>query len=255
MTPLHKRLRALLSTLSVLLLIAIVAAIWGWWRIRRNLPQLDGNTAVAGLAAPVTIERDSLGVPTLNGTTRLDVARATGFVHAQDRFFQMDLMRRIGAGELSELFGLKTLEIDRAHRLHGFRHIADKAVTALSPDQHALLDAYTAGVNAGLAAAASSPWEYAALRSTPQPWRPEDSLLVVYAMWFDLQDADARYEQSVRALRLSVGLLGLDFFAPRGDSWDAALDGSTFPPAPLPPLLVSLSFKATCRASISVMRT
>jgi len=236
MTPLQKRLRHLLSVLSVLALAALLAAAWGWWRIRSSLPQLDGAHPLQGLAAPVTVERDALGVPTLTGASRIDVARATGFVHAQDRFFQMDLLRRAGAGELSEIFGPKALGIDRAHRLHGFRHLAGKVLAALSPERRALLDAYAAGVNAGLAAPSKTPWEYVVLRSKPQPWKAEDSLLVIYAMWFDLQDADARYEQSVRALRLGIGLASMDFFAPPGNSWDAALDGSTFPPEKLPPL-------------------
>jgi penicillin amidase len=250
MTPFETRLRYLLSTLSVLLLLALVVAVWGWWRIRRSLPQIDGGRNVAGLAAPVIIERDALGVPTIGGTTRLDVARATGFVHAQDRFFQMDLLRRTGAGELSELFGERTLEIDRKHRLHGFRRLAEKILAALPAEQRTILDAYAAGVNAGLAASSAKPWEYVVLRTDPQSWRTEDSLLVAYAMWFDLQDASARYEQSIRALRIGLGQTGLDFFAPLGDSWDAALDGSTYQPAPLPPLRLKPADPATT-ASVS----
>lgn len=248
MTPLQKRLRHLLSVLSVLLVLTLLTAAWGWWRIRSSLPQLDGSRTLAGLGAPVTIERDSLGVPTLSGTSRNDVARATGFVHAQDRFFQMDLLRRTGAGELSEIFGPAALEIDRAHRLHGFRHLAEKVLAALPPEHRALLDAYTAGVNAGLAASAKAPWEYVVLRTDPQPWLAVDSLLVVYAMWFDLQDADARYEQSVRALRLGAGLGGLDFFAPSGSSWDAALDGSTLPQPKLPTFRLRPAEPATTAA-------
>jgi penicillin amidase len=234
MTPLQVRLRYLLSTLSVLLVVALIAGVWSWWRMRASLPLLDGMQPLAGLSAPVKVERDSLGVPTIDGKNRTDVARATGFVHAQDRFFQMDVLRRTGAGELSEIFGPATLEIDRAHRLHGFRRTAQKVLAALPETQHALLDAYTAGVNAALASSSRKPWEYVALRAEPAPWRTEDSLLVIYAMWFDAQDTSARYEQSVRALRLSLGQTGLEFFAPLGDSWDAALDGSTFPPPPLP---------------------
>ena len=238
MTPLEKRLRYLLSALSVLLLLALIAVVWGWWQMRSSLPQLDGTRAFAGLGAPVTIERDALGVPTIRGTSRNDVARATGFVQAQDRFFQMDLLRRTGAGELSELIGPATLAIDRAHRLHGFRRSAEKILATMPAEQRALLDAYTAGVNAGLGTLSTTPWEYLALRTTPRPWQSQDSLLVIYAMWFDLQDANARYEQSIRALRLSLGQAGLDFFAPRGDSWDAALDGSVFPGTSLPPIRV-----------------
>jgi penicillin G amidase len=245
MTPLEKRLRYLLSTLSVLLLLALVVALWGWWRIRRSLPQIEGAQNVAGLSAQVAVERDALGVATISGTNRLDVARATGFVHAQDRFFQMDLLRRTGAGELSELFGERALEIDRKHRLHGFRHLAEKILLALPAEQRAMLDAYTAGVNTALTASSAKPWEYVVLRTEPQSWRAEDSLLVVYAMWFDLQDANARYEQSLRALRIGLRQTGLDFFAPLGDSWDAALDGSTFQPAALPPLRLKPADPAT----------
>mgnify|MGYP001549229639 FL=1 len=234
MSPLQLRARYLLSALSVLVAIALITTAWGWWRIRASLPQIDGSRILAGLGALTTVTRDSLGVPTIEGKTRVDVARATGFAHAQDRFFQMDVLRRMGAGELSEIFGAATLEIDRARRLHQFRRTAVKVLSALPPDKRALLDAYTAGVNAALTTSPKIPWEYVVLRADPAPWRAEDSLLVIYALWFDLQDATARYEQSVRALRVSLGQTGLDFFAPLGDLWDAALDGSTFPPAKLP---------------------
>src|ERR1019366_4934158 len=104
MSPLQKRFSLLLSVLSVLALFAAAALVYGWWKMRGSLAQLEGDRALPGLTAPVKIERDVLGVPTLTGTTRADVARATGFVHAQDRYFQMDLLRRRGAGELAEIF-------------------------------------------------------------------------------------------------------------------------------------------------------
>ena len=236
MSPLQKRISYLLSALSLLVLIVVVAAAWGWWQVRGSLPQLDGTLTVAGLGAPVKVERDALGVPTITGATRADVARATGFVHAQDRFFQMDLLRRSGAGELAELFGTAALPLDRAHRLHGFRRVAAQVVAGLPAEQRAVLDAYTAGVNAGLAGLGRQPWEYLLLRVAPQAWRAEDSILISFAMWFDLQDSTGRLEQNLRAARLSLGQAGLDFFAPEGNSWDAALDGSTFTPPPLPPL-------------------
>ena len=230
------RLPLLFSVLGGLLLLAGAGAGWGWWQMRGSLPQLDGVRPVAGLTGSVTIERDALGVPTITGASRADVARATGFIHAQDRFFQMDLLRRSGAGELAEIFGAGAVPLDQAHRLHGFRRTAVQALALLPPGQRALLEAYTAGVNAGLAALPRTPWEYLLLRTTPQPWRAEDSLLVVYAMWFDLQDSSAKFELSLAALRQAIGPGAVDFFAPRGTSWDSALDGSTFPPAPLPAL-------------------
>ena len=236
MSPLQKRFSHLLSVLSVLLVIAAAAGAWGWWQMRGSRPRLDGECALAGLGAPVKLARDALGVPTITGVTRADVARATGFVHAQDRFFQMDVLRRSGAGELAEIFGAAALPLDRAHRLHGFRRTAEKVVAALPADQQAVLEAYTAGVNAGLTALPKIPWEYLVLRTPPQAWRAEDSILVSYAMWFDLQEATGRREQDLGAVQSTLGQAGLNFFAPRGDSWDAALDGSTFAPAPLPPL-------------------
>ena len=123
---LWKRLQLLVSVLSVLLVLALLFAGWCWWRLHASLPALDGKLTVAGLAAPVQITRDALGVPTVTGASRIDVARATGFLHAQDRFFQMDLLRRSGAGEVAELFGPAAVPFDRSRRLHGFRRIAEQ---------------------------------------------------------------------------------------------------------------------------------
>ncbi len=230
------RFRWLAAALGGLVLLVAAAVTWGWWQLRGSLPPLDGGRAVAGLAAPVKIERDAAGVPTLTGATRRDVARATGFLHAQDRFFQMDLLRRRGAGELSELFGAVALDLDKSARLHGFRRTARQIVAAAEPAERAVLQAYTAGVNAGLASLGKVPWEYLVLRASPQPWHEEDSVLCIYAMWFDLQDSSGSFELNRDALRVALGSASMDFLAPRGNSWDAALDGSTFAPAPAPAL-------------------
>ncbi len=225
--------------LSVGLLLIVLAALgYGWAQLRGSLPQLDGTRAVPGLAAPVKIERDALGVPLITAAHRADVARALGFLHAQDRFFQMDLLRRAAAGELAEIFGRAAVNFDQGRRLHGFRRLAEKVVAALPPEHRALLEAYTAGVNAGRTALPRIPWEYLVLRIPPEAWRAEDSVLCAYAMWFDLQDATGGYERTLQAFQLSHGAAALDFFSPRGNSWDAALDGSTFAPAPLPPLRI-----------------
>lgn len=236
MSPLQKRISLLLSILSVLALFAAGALYYGWREMRGSLAQLDGDRALPGLSTPVKVERDALGTPTISGATRADVARATGFVHAQDRFFQMDLLRRRGAGELAELFGAEAIDLDKAARLHGFRRLAGQILGKLSPPERELLAAYTAGVNAGLASLGNTPWEYLVLRIPPQPWREEDSLLCVYAMWFDLQDSTGSFEFNRDAVRQSLGQATLDFLAPRGNSWDAALDDSKFPPPALPTL-------------------
>jgi penicillin amidase len=232
---LTKRLRLLASAASVLVLLGVLALVWIYSRIRASLPQLDGTAAVAGLAAPVRVDRDALGVPTIHAESRNDVARALGFLHAQDRYFQMDVYRRSAAGELAEVFGRKTLSHDRAMRMHGFRQLADVTFRQLPPEQRALLEAYADGVNAGLQALREKPFEYLVVRATPRPWRPEDTLLVGDAMLIDLQDDTGRYERTLMALRDQFGASGVDFFAPLLTPEDAALDGSKADVAPIPP--------------------
>lgn len=229
-----KRLRLLVSAVSVLVLVAALLAFWFYTRLRASLPQLEGDAAVPGLTAGVAVERDALGVPAIRGATRLDVARALGFLHAQERFFQMDLSRRRPAGELSALIGKATIEADKRARLHGFRKIAQAAFARLPAEQKALLEAYTAGVNTGLAALRSKPFEYIVLRSDPQPWTPEDSVLIIYAMTLDLQDPEGGYEQSLSAVRDVLGGAVLAYFAPLIGPQDAALDGSLAPLAAMP---------------------
>lgn len=243
------RFRLLASVLSVLLLVAgfIVGGLW--WAMRRSLPQLDGTAALPGLTAPATVTRDALGVPTIRGRTRLDVARALGYVHAQDRFFQMDLLRRRSAGELAELFGRSALPLDREARVHDFRTLARKALALMPADQRALVDAYTAGVNAGLAALRSRPFEYYVLRTKPKPWKPEDTLLVGYTEVLNLQDPQADYERMLYAIQNAYGRTMLDFLVPRGATLDAALDGSTFPEPPIPgPDVIDLRRDQNARA-------
>jgi penicillin amidase len=231
---LAQRLRLLASAISLLLLAAVLAGGWFYFQVRASLPQLDGTHAVADLGHPVTVARDALGVPTIHGETRADVARALGFLHAQDRLFQMDLLRRRAAGELAELFGKAALPLDRANKPHHFRALSREVLASLPVNDRALLDAYAAGVNAGRAALRQKPFEYLLLRTEPRPWLAEDSLLVFYAMVLDLQDPDANYERSLTTLRDRYGSAAVAFFAPLLTPDDAALDHSTAPLAPIP---------------------
>ena len=241
-----KRLRLAAGAAGILVLLVVLAAGWIYGRVRASLPLLDGVAAAPGLIAAVTIERDALGVPTIRGGNRVDVARALGWLHGQERFFQMDLLRRSAAGELAELFGKRALPRDRAARMHGFRRLAGKVVAQLPPDERALAEAYAAGVNAGLTALGERPFEYLLLRERPAPWRPEDSVVVVYAMTMDLQDEEATHERTLMTLRDQLGREALAFFAPTVTPDDAALDGSTAPLAPMPgPKLIDLRGKKT----------
>ncbi|HZM47287.1 MAG TPA: penicillin acylase family protein [Burkholderiales bacterium] len=206
----------------------------GYALLRLSLPVVDGEVALAGLSAPVTVERDAQGVPTVRGASRIDVARATGFLHAQDRYFQMDLLRRQAAGELSALFGPRALDIDRRQRLHRMRNLAERTLNGLSANERALVAAYTDGVNEGLARLTVRPPEYLLLRASPQPWRPEDTVLAVHAMFFQLADAPAGYEARSAALRDCVPGPVAAFLAGNDAAWAAPVDGGTLEVSPLP---------------------
>jgi penicillin G amidase len=234
MRALRILLRVLLVAGIVVVVLAAGTVLWGWWALRGSLPALDGERQVAGLTSEVRIERDKLGVPTIRGATRVDVARATGFVHAQDRFFQMDLMRRSAAGTLAELIGPALLEADKGVRRNRFRAFAERALAAATPGDRALLDAYAAGVNAGLAALRQAPFEYLMLRSKPAPWRPGDTFLVVYAMFLRLQDDTGRREATLGVMHDALPPAVEAFLSPRGTEWDAPIAGNAFAPVPVP---------------------
>jgi penicillin G amidase len=232
--PRRRALRVFFIGLAALCLLGLVlAAVAGLW-LRASLPTLQGELPLAGLGAPVSVLRDARGVPVVIAADRADLSRALGFLHAQERYFQMDLLRRRAAGELSALLGARTLDVDRAARLHGLREQAKAVVAALPPHQRSALEAYVAGINQGLEALAARPWEYLLLQATPAAWQPEDTVLCMYAMWFDLQDESGDYERSLQALYETAGEEGLDFVAGLGMPDDAALDGSQLPLAAVP---------------------
>lgn len=229
--------RRLLTFFGVLVVLVLAGgAVWVRSEVRASLPRLDGELKLAGLSAAVTVERDALGVPTIRAASRADAARALGFLHAQDRFFQMDLLRRSAAGELSALFGGLAVNADKANRVHRFRHVAGLVLARATPEERAVFTAYAEGVNAGLAALGAKPWEYLALRTDPAPWVPEDTVLAVHAMFLDLQGGDGDHESDLGVLHDLLpppvaALLGAD-----GTEWDAPVAGAprTAPPIPGP---------------------
>jgi len=225
-------------TIGTLLLLVLLAALAAWLFLRASLAQLDGERAGAGLQAPVSIERDDMGVPLIRGRNRLDLAYATGFVHAQERYFQMDLLRRTAAGELAELFGPRALPLDRARRLHRFRDRARQSLALLAPQERAFVDRYVAGVNAGLEALKARPFEYLLAGGAPRAWRAEDSLLAVWAMYIDLQGNQEGRELARGWLREHSDDAQLAFLLPQASRWDAPLDAAMHAApleAPLPP--------------------
>ena len=219
---------------AALALGAIALAILAWLGIRASLPDIDGNRAVRGIHAPVTIERDNEGIPTITAASRVDLAFATGFAHAQDRFFQMDLIRRRAAGELSALIGPATLDSDQAFRFHRFRPRARLALAESTPEQLAVLEAYTQGVNAGVASLGARPFEYLVLGAKPEPWRTEDSVLVLYAMFATLNDAVATRDVLRGVARDALATSVYSWLYPDGTDLDAPIVGEPRRPQPIP---------------------
>ncbi|MDP2319335.1 MAG: penicillin acylase family protein [Acidobacteriota bacterium] len=230
----RRLLRFLIATLILFVLLVMAGGMYARARMRASLPMVSGETAMAGLDAPVRIDRDSLGVPTIVGDSREDVARALGFVHAQDRFFQMDLQRRQPAGELSALVGPRALAVDEESRRHRLREVARRAVEGTAPAYRAVLEAYAEGVNAGLQALGAAPPEYLVLRATPERWRPEDTILTVLAMFNTLQGRQAQFEQTIGAMRDALPEPLYRFLSAVGSEWDAPVDGGPLPRPPVP---------------------
>ncbi|WP_462115086.1 penicillin acylase family protein, partial [Lysobacter xanthus] len=221
-------LRIALALVAIVLLTVLAA----WLLMRGSLARLDGNTSLPGLAAPATVTRDALGTVTIDAASEADALRALGFVHAQERYFEMDLMRRVSAGELAALVGPAALDVDRRHRADRLRARVTREMRAL-PGRD-VLRSYVDGVNAGREQLAVRPWPYLLLRQAPRPWRLEDSPLVGYAMYYDLQDASgARELEMARALPLLPPALRA-LVQRDGSAWDAPLQGAARGDAVLP---------------------
>src|ERR1019366_9508810 len=170
------------------LLVALIAGVWWlYWIARRPLPQLDGSVAVPGISSQVRVVRDGQGVPTIEAATLEDLFFAQGYVTAQDRLWQMDMMRRAAAGELSEVIGEDTVKMDREQRILGLRIAAEAAEKSISARDRVYFDAYARGVNAFLESHRDRlSLEFRLMKYTPRPWTVTDSLLVGARMVQDL---------------------------------------------------------------------
>jgi len=166
--------RGLLAVLVAAVLTAAGLLLW----LRTSLPQLEGDLPLAGLDASVTVARDAHGIPHIRAESLADAHRALGFLHAQDRLFQMDAMRRIGRGRLAEVAGSSVLGLDRRMRVFGLAHLAETDAKALPAETRVLFQAYADGVNAFLESRSGAlPPEFLAFPDTPAPWTVTDSLL------------------------------------------------------------------------------
>jgi penicillin amidase len=253
-TPLQARrsrlvVRAVIIIVVLAALLATVAFFFGrhWVHraMRDGLPQLDGTLAIAGLAAPVTVQRDAQGVPHIRAGSLDDLVFAQGYITAQDRLWQMDTLRRHAAGELAEILGPSLIPHDRVQRTLQIRAAADRAIAVLPPDQLHWLAVYASGVNASIAdQRAHLPLEFRLLRYQPAPWTPRDSLLVELAMFQDLTNSfPEELDREALSARLPLHLISdlypvgswrdhpptrpiVDLTAPQTDIPDVPLDES-----------------------------
>lgn len=192
--------------------LALIAAGVVLWNVQRSFPQRDGELALSGLDQSVTVHRDELGIPTIVAGTAHDLFYAQGFVHAQDRFWEMDFRRHVTAGRVSELFGSSQVGTDAFLRTLGWHEIAAQEVEALDDDTRAHYEAYADGVNAYLAdrEGAEISLEYAVLGLqnsgyTPEPWTAVDSVAWLKAMAWDLRtNIEDETERAVLAQTLDA---------------------------------------------------
>jgi penicillin amidase len=190
-----------------ILVFAGVVCLGGWWMIWRPLPTLDGTIAVPGIAQAVTIDRDGWGVPWIRAASLEDLMFAQGYVVAQDRLWQMDLLRRAAGGGLSEIFGPVALDVDRENRTLGLREAADAAADRMDPEARTILEAYARGVNRYMDERRGRlPIEFTVLRYKPRHWTPADTFLISAYMWKTLT---MTWKAKLNRARLSA-MLGPD---------------------------------------------
>jgi penicillin G amidase len=197
--------RNLFRGLGIILVLAIFASVVGVATARRSFPQVDGEIHLAGLDGDVNIYRDGYGIPHIYATTLHDLFYAQGYVHAQDRFWQMDFWRHIGAGRLSEMFGNSQVETDSFLRTLGWRQVAEQELASYDAESLFILQAYADGVNAYLAdhRGTAISLEYGVLKLLtpgyqPEPWTPVNTLTWAKAMAWDLRgNMDEEIERAI----------------------------------------------------------
>ena len=173
-------------------IVVVIVATAIWWFVYRPLPQLDGAVVVPGLQGQVTVERDNWGVPHIRASSLEDLAEAQGYVTAQDRLWQMDLLRRAARGQLSEVLGPATLKIDEDFRRLNFSRAVDRDLGMMQPEVRRVMEAYARGVNLFVQQHATRlPIEFTLLHYKPQPWQPTDTLVIACYMYRTLTDTRA----------------------------------------------------------------
>jgi penicillin amidase len=224
-----------LLKISLLIVLGLVLIVLGtvWSIFEASLPTIDGETHGHNISQTVTLERDDYGVVHVQGATQNDVMYGLGYAHAQDRWVQMDLLRRNAAGELSELFGKAALERDKSTRFHQFRARAALIYASLPAEQQLALQSYADGANAAVADFGARPFEYWLVGASIRPWQPEDSLLAIFSMYLDLQGGQVKRDLALTVIEQAYGAAMVDFIMQPSFA-QAALDGSSYPTGTVP---------------------
>ena len=176
-------LRGLFFIVALLLLLLVAGFIY----LRLSLPKLNGNVKLTGLNSSVEIIRDRYAIPHIYAKSKDDAYFALGFVHAQDRLWQMEFQRRVGAGRLSEVLGTTTLDTDKFLRTLGVYHYAEAAIANMNEETRQALESYCAGINSYLQTRKGPlPPEFLVLGHTPEPWKPADVVVWAKMMAWDL---------------------------------------------------------------------
>ncbi|QTV80327.1 penicillin acylase family protein [Microbacterium sp. NIBRBAC000506063] len=204
--------KTLFVVLAILVAVAVAVALFLVWTVQRSFPQTDGELHLSGLDGRVTVERDDRGIPTVTATTAHDLFFTQGFVHAQDRFWEMDFRRHVTSARVSELFGESQVGTDSFLRTLGWHRIAEEEVELLSETDRSYYEAYAAGVNSYLAdrSGAELSLEYAVLGLQnpdyePEPWTPADSVAWLKAMAWDLRtNIEAETDRALLASELGA---------------------------------------------------
>lgn len=220
---------------AVLVMAAVASG--AFFILRASLPERNVVYTMEGLQASVDVQFDEYGIPRIHAQTREDAFRALGFVTAQERLFQMDLLRRRSGGRLAGILGSSLLGSDRWHRIMGFEQVAAAIVARLPDNQKVILNAYVGGINQAMERMTVLPFGFLVLGYRPEPWRIEDSLLVVLGMFETLTWRRGDKERMATVMEAALGPKILAFFTPASDRYADSISGNSIarrPPQPLP---------------------
>ena len=239
---LSTKLKVTIGIVGVVIVTAIAGVFFVRYQMRKSFPETSGSLTAEGIVKPVEITRDEFGVPLVKAENEHDLMFGIGYVHAQDRLWQMDMARRIGLGRLSELFGEKTLAFDRMFRIIGIRRIAEKVEKSITPESRARLQAYADGVNAFIATHQGKyPIEFDLLRYDPEPWQPLHSIIIARLMAWEL-NLSWWVDLTLGAIVERLG-------------YDKAKEIFPTYPASIPPIVPSTEWQKTVGPALSFLET